>query len=83
MSSTKTKIGAMLCKDAIAELKAKVSADEYGGAQLLGVKGVCLIGHGSSNAKAICSGVLATAAAVRQDMPGRIAEAIAAGEQDA
>ena len=83
MSSTKSKLGALLCKDAISELKAKVSADEYGGAQLLGVKGVCLIGHGSSNAKAIKSGVLATAAAIRQDMPARIEAAISAGGFDA
>ena len=83
MSSTKSKLGALLCKDAISELKAKVSADEYGGAQLLGVKGVCLIGHGSSNEKAIKSGVLATAAAIRQDMPARIEAAISAGGFDA
>ena len=87
MSSTKSKLGALLCKDAISDLKAKISADEYGGAQLLGVKGVCLIGHGNSNAKAIKSGVLATAAAIRQDMPAKLAAAVseapAEDEQDA
>ena len=30
---------------------------EYGGAPLLGVKGVCIIGHGSSNANAIKNGI--------------------------
>ena len=48
MGSLKTKIGALLIKPALKELMSKVSADEYGGAQLLGVKGVCLIGHGNS-----------------------------------
>jgi glycerol-3-phosphate acyltransferase PlsX len=76
-SSTKAKIGGLLIKDALNELKNSVSADEYGGAQLLGCKGVCLIGHGSSNAHAICSGVLATAKAIRQDMPGRLEAALA------
>ena len=80
MSSTKSKIGALLIKDSLKDLMAKVDADQYGGAQLLGVKGVCLIGHGSSNAKAICSGVLATAQAIRQDMPAKLAAAI--GEAD-
>lgn len=75
-SSTKAKIGGLLIKDALSEFKKKVSADEYGGAQLLGVKGVCLIGHGSSDARAICSGVLATAAAIKQDMPGKLTAAI-------
>ena len=83
LSSLKTKIGAALCKSAIKDLMAQVSSDEYGGAQLLGVKGVCLIGHGNSNAHAIESGVLATAAAIRQNMPGRLAEAIAAASDDA
>ena len=80
MSSTKSKLGALLIKDALKDLMRKVDADQYGGAQLLGVKGVCLIGHGSSNAKAICSGVLATAQAIRQDMPAKLAAAIGEGE---
>ena len=76
-SSAKTKLGALLVKDSISSLAASMSADELGGAQLLGVKGVCLIGHGNSNAKAICSGVLATAEAVRSDLPGRLSKELA------
>lgn len=76
-STTKSKIGGLLIKDALSAFKENLSADKYGGAQLLGCKGVCLIGHGSSNAKAICSGVLATADAIRQDMPKRLAQALA------
>ncbi len=76
-STTKSKIGGLLIKDALSTFKENLSADKYGGAQLLGCKGVCLIGHGSSNARAICNGVLATADAVRQDMPGKLAHALA------
>ncbi len=76
-STTKSKIGGLLIKDALSKFKDELSADKYGRAQLLGCKGVCLIGHGSSNAQAICSGVLATADAIRQDMPGRLAFALA------
>ena len=76
-STMKSKIGGLLIKDALSKFKDELSADKYGGAQLLGCKGVCLIGHGSSNAQAICSGVLATADAIRQDMPGRLAFALA------
>lgn len=76
-STTKSKIGGLLIKDALSKFKDELSADKYGGARLLGCKGVCLIGHGSSNAQAICSGVLATADAIRQDMPGRLAFALA------
>lgn len=82
-STTKSKIGGLLIKDALSKFKDELSADKYGGAQLLGCKGVCLIGHGSSNAQAICSGVLATADAIRQDMPGRLAFALADGDTQA
>ena len=82
-STTKSKIGGLLIKDALSKFKDELSADKYGSAQLLGCKGVCLIGHGSSNAQAICSGVLATADAIRQDMPGRLAFALADGDAQA
>ena len=72
-STTRAKVGALFAKGAIKELAASMSAEELGGAQLLGVKGVCLIGHGNSSAKAIASGVAATARAVRADLPGRLA----------
>jgi len=36
----------------------KASYDEYGGAPLLGVNGIVLIGHGKSNPKAVSSGIL-------------------------
>lgn len=78
LASTKGKLGALLIKGSLTELMASMSADELGGAQLLGVNGVCLIGHGNSNAKAICSGVLATADAIRQDLPGRLEQELAA-----
>lgn len=75
-SSLKTKLGALAVKSELKELKDSISADTYGGAPLLGVAGVCLVGHGSSNAKAIENGVLASAAMVRKDIAGLIAEAV-------
>ena len=54
------------------ELRSALSPDTYGGAQLLGVKGVCIIGHGSSNAGAVRA---AMAAAVRA-VDGRLVERV-------
>ena len=68
MSTTKGKIGALCVKDGLKGLKSQVSPDTYGGAPLLGVKGACIVGHGSSGAVAIENGVLATARVVRQDV---------------
>jgi phosphate acyltransferase len=47
------KIGYVLSKGAIASFRKRLDHSEYGGAPLLGVKGGCIIGHGSSNANAI------------------------------
>ena len=66
MSTTKGKIGALGVKDGLQGLKSQVSPDTYGGAPLLGVKGACIVGHGSSGAVAIENGVLTTARVVRQ-----------------
>lgn len=72
-----TKLGALAIKGGMQQLKAKVSSDTYGGAPLLGVKGACIVGHGSSNVTAIKNGVLTTAATVRADVAGIIAQMVA------
>lgn len=65
MSSTSTKLAALALKGGLSELKETVSADTYGGAPLLGIKGACLVGHGSSNARAIENGINTTAKTIR------------------
>lgn len=45
--------GAALAKPAFDALRARLDPAEYGGGILLGVDGIVVIGHGSSNAKAI------------------------------
>ena len=52
-SSLQNKAGAFLSRGAFAALKKRIDYSEYGGAPLLGVKGVCIICHGSSNVNAI------------------------------
>jgi glycerol-3-phosphate acyltransferase PlsX len=47
------KIGYVLSRAAFQDFKKRVDYSEYGGALLLGVRGVCVICHGSSNANAI------------------------------
>lgn len=50
MSSTKSKIGALLMKDKLKELKNFADYSNYGGAPFLGVNGGVIKAHGSSNA---------------------------------
>jgi phosphate acyltransferase len=47
------KIGYLMSQSAYREFKKRVDYSEFGGAPLLGVKGVCIICHGRSNANAI------------------------------
>src|ERR1700739_2390802 len=46
-------VGYLLSRSAFTEFKKRLDHTEYGGAPLLGLKGVCIITHGSSNANAI------------------------------
>jgi phosphate acyltransferase len=46
-------VGYLLSRSAFSDFKKRFDHTEYGGAPLLGVKGVCFITHGSSNANAI------------------------------
>jgi glycerol-3-phosphate acyltransferase PlsX len=56
-STVTSQVGALLSRKAFNEFKKRLDYSEYGGAVLLGVRGVCIIGHGSSNEKAIMNGV--------------------------
>lgn len=51
------KIGFFLMKRNIKKLYKKIDYTEYGGAQLLGINGVCIIGHGRSNSNAVKNAV--------------------------
>src|SRR5580693_4783012 len=50
-------VGAMLSRRAFNDFRRRLDYAEYGGAPLLGVRGVCIIGHGSSNDVAIFNGI--------------------------
>ena len=60
-STVTSQVGALLSRKAFAEFKKRLDYSEYGGAVLLGVRGACIIGHGSSNERAIMNGVRVTA----------------------
>jgi glycerol-3-phosphate acyltransferase PlsX len=46
-------VGYLLSREAFADFKRRLDYTEYGGAPLLGLKGVAIVSHGSSNANAI------------------------------
>jgi len=76
-SSAINTMAAAVLKPSLSRLKERLDPDTYGGAPLLGVAGVCIIGHGSSNARAVANAVRVAAQAVRGDLTERIAAAVA------
>ncbi len=77
MKNLFTKIAALVIKPGLKELKDSVSPDTYGGAPLLGIKGACIVGHGSSSAFAVKNGIHTTARIARLHVADLIAEAVA------
>lgn len=56
-SGLKTKLGALMVKDALAELKDNFDDSKAGGAVMLGVKGIVIKAHGSANEEAIFNAI--------------------------
>lgn len=77
LGGVRAKIGAALLMPLLKVVAKKLDAAEYGGAPLLGVDGCCLIGHGSSKAKSICSAIGVANEFVHRDVIGQIRDALA------
>jgi phosphate acyltransferase len=73
---TMAKVGALMMKPALRGIKKKVNYEEVGGALLLGTKGICVIGHGKSTARAIRNGIDVAARSVRSDLAQEILQVI-------
>ena len=74
------KLGALLLMPTLKKLGKRLDVTEYGGAPLLGVNGCCIISHGSSNAKSICSAIGVANEYVKSDVLGHIRNALAKEE---
>ncbi len=76
-ASVRGKAGLQILRPALRALRKRFDHREYGGAPLLGVRGICLIGHGRADARAIGSACRAALRAVRQDLVGSIGGLVA------
>lgn len=70
-------VGFLLSRQAFVDFKKRLDYSEYGGAPLLGTKGVVFIGHGSSNANAIKNAVRVAAEYVEHNVNSAISREIA------
>ncbi|MCB0872959.1 MAG: phosphate acyltransferase PlsX [Actinobacteria bacterium] len=67
------KIGGLLIRPSIRRLLARLDPDAVGGAFLLGVNGLSVIGHGSSNSTAVANAIRTAAIGVRHDLVQELA----------
>jgi glycerol-3-phosphate acyltransferase PlsX len=67
-----TLAGALMISPGLRDIKRKVDNSEYGGAPLLGLEHVCIIGHGAATPKAVMNAIRVAVDSVEKNVVGRI-----------
>ena len=75
MSTFGTRVGYLLSGQAFRRFRKRVDYSEYGGAPLLGIDHICIVGHGRSSPKAVSNAVTMAVRAVRERLIERLSEA--------
>ncbi|MEX2661787.1 MAG: phosphate acyltransferase PlsX [Vicinamibacterales bacterium] len=76
-----SQIGYLLSAQAFRRFRKRLDYSEYGGAPLLGVDGICIVGHGRSSPKAVRNAVTMAARAVREGLIEKLAAQTQAAER--
>ena len=76
--SVTAQVGAVLTRGALRRFRARLDYSEYGGAPLLGLRHVCVIGHGRSSPRAITTGVRLAARFARERLVTRLEDGLRA-----
>ena len=72
------RVGYVLSRQAFRRFRRRVDYSEYGGAPLVGLDGLCLVGHGRSSAKAVANAVTMAARAVEEHLLDRLRRGVSA-----
>jgi len=72
-ANTRGTVGGLLIRPAARRLRKRLDPDTYGGAYLLGLRGLAVIAHGNSSRTAIANAVRLAARGVDNDVVGRLA----------
>jgi len=73
------KLGGLLIRPASRRLRRRLDPDTYGGAYLLGLRGLAVIAHGNSSQTAIANAIRLAARGVEHDVTGRLAARLGEG----
>ena len=71
------KVGGLLIRQAARRLRERLDPDTYGGAYLLGLRGLAVIAHGNSSRRAIANAIRLAARGVENDVVGRLTQNLA------
>jgi glycerol-3-phosphate acyltransferase PlsX len=71
-SSVRGKVGGLLIRPAARHLRERLDPETYGGAYLLGLRGLVVIAHGSSSRIAVANAIRLAARGVEHDVVGRV-----------
>ncbi len=77
MSTLRSKIGALLIKPALKKTLKSFDSTEYGGAPVLGLRGLVVKTHGSAKAKEVCNSIIQCVTFKQQNINDKISEHIA------
>ena len=72
-ATTRGKLGGLLIRPAARRLRSRFDPDTYGGAYLLGLRGLAVIAHGNSSSTAIANAIRLAARGVEHDVVARLA----------
>jgi glycerol-3-phosphate acyltransferase PlsX len=75
-ASLRGRIGGLLIRPGVRRLRQRLDPDTYGGAYLLGLRGLAVIAHGNSSERAIANAVRLAARGVEHDVVGRLTQRI-------
>jgi glycerol-3-phosphate acyltransferase PlsX len=73
-ASARTKLGGLLIRPAARRLRTRLDPDTYGGAYLLGLRGLAVVAHGNSSRRAIANAIRLGARGVEHRIVDRLAE---------
>src|SRR4051794_16423476 len=71
------RVGYVLSRQAFRRFRRRVDYSEFGGAPLVGINGLCIVGHGRSSSKAVANAVTMAVRAVQEDLLGRLTRDLA------
>ena len=74
VASRRGRIGGLLIRPAARGLRGRLDPDTYGGAYLLGLRGLAVAAHGNSSRHAVANAIRLAARGVERDVVGRLAQ---------